>query len=265
MEFDVRYRDYIFKHAFTPSPDLSAERYKAHYHNTYEFLYVLHGSADFLVKHTLYNIRPGSLLIVQPGEYHNILFKTADPYERYVIRFNPHSIYPYIRKHLEKAESVYYIEGSPISAEFFRMDEHLTAAMDEGVRLNACIGSLHIIISHLISSQNLIQRADYVNADGQKIVEYIDRHLPDIHSADDIADALHMSKSSIYKIFAKQFDTSLMSYIRTQKCMMARNLLREGIAPTEASNMIGFSHYSSFYRNYLKIFHEPPGGGPRRE
>lgn len=74
---------------------------------------------------SLMSIRPGSLLIAKPGEYHNSIFKTTDPYKRYVIRFNPHTVYPYVRRQLEKAESVYYIEGSPIVEEFHRMDEYV--------------------------------------------------------------------------------------------------------------------------------------------
>lgn len=125
MAFDIRFQDYTFKHSVASKPDPSAERYREHFHITYEFLYFVEGNADFMLQHNRYSIRPGSLLIAKPGEYHNIIFKTTDPYKRYVIRFNPHTVYPYVRRQLEKAESVYYIEGSPIVEEFHRMDEYV--------------------------------------------------------------------------------------------------------------------------------------------
>lgn len=262
MDFDIRFRDYTFKHTYSPCPEIDTERFKEHYHTTYELLYFAQGNADFMLEHTLYKVKPGTLLIAKPGEYHNIVFKSQQPYDRYVVRFDAQSIYPYVRRQLEKAESVYYIEGTPLVAEFHRMDEHVSA-VHEDLRLTACIGSLNILIAYLVSSQNLIQKADYINEDSKRIVEYIDAHLPEIHSADDLAAALHMSKSTIYKIFSRQFSTSLMSYIRTQKCMAARNLISEGVSAMEVSNRLGFNHYSSFYRDYQKIFSKSPSSGNR--
>ena len=104
----------------------------------------------------------------------------------------------------------------------------------------------------------LIQEADFVNKDIRTIVHYIDRHLHEIHTVDDISEAIHMSRSSIYKAFAQQFDTPIMSYVRTQKCMVARSLLSEGVSATEVSEQLGFNHYSSFYRDYSKVFNCSP-------
>ena len=257
MDFDVRFQEFTFKHTYSPKPDLNAERYKEHYHTTYELLYFVQGNADFSIKHTLYKLKPGSLLIVKPGEYHNIVFHSEAPYERYVIRFSAPAIYPHVRQRLMRAESVYYIEGTPIDAEFRRLDAHVPLVHHD-LLLSAMIGSLGVIIAYLVSSQDLIQKADYVNEVVQAIVEYIDGHLAEIHSADEIARALHMSKSALYKSFSQQFGTPLMSYIRTQKCMVARDLLSEGHPATVVAERLGFNHYSSFYRDYLQIFGAAP-------
>lgn len=257
MDFDVRYRDFTFKHTATPKPDLNSDRYSEHFHTMYELIYFVCGDADFMVQHTLFNIRPGSLLIAKPGEYHNIVFHSDAPYERYVVRFPPMAVYPYVRKQLDKTESVYYIQGTPLEAEFRRMDSHVTA-VHRDILLSACIGSMNLIIAYLISSQDLIQKADYVNEDIRMIVKYIDSHLLEIQTVEDIAHALHMSKSSIYKLFAMQFDTPIMSYIRTQKCLIARDLIAGGEKASVVAKRLGFEHYSSFYRNYCRIFNSAP-------
>ena len=258
MAFDVRLLDYTFKHTYSPEPDLSEARFREHFHTTYELLYFVQGDADFMLQHTRYKIRPGSLLIAKPGEYHNIVFHSDEPYERYVIRFAPTAIYPGVLRQLDKTRSVYFIEGSPIAEEFRRMDTHLQDLSHEKMRLFLCIGALNIILAHIISSQDLIQKADYEDEDLAAIVRYIDNHLTEIHSVDDIANAVHMSRSAIYKAFSRQFDTPIMSYIRTQKCMTAREMLYEGMSATDVSEKLGFSHYSSFYRDYTQVFHSSP-------
>ena len=262
MEFDVRYRDYTFKHSYSPKPDMNAEHFREHYHTSYEMLFFVKGNADFMLQHTRYSIKPGSLLIAKPGEYHNIVFNTDEPYDRYVIRFDPASIHHHVRRRLEQAESVYHIANTDIAALFYLMDEFLSIVHID-MRLSACIGSLNIIISYLVSSMDLVQKADYVNDESRKIAEYIDRHLAEINSAEDLTAALHMSKSALYKTFSAQFDTPIMSYIRTQKCMAARKLMYDGVSAMDAAERLGFNHYSSFYRDYQRVFHESPTGATK--
>ena len=258
MPFDVRFLDYTFKHTYSPKPDLSEDRFREHFHTTYELLYFVQGDADFMLQQTRYMIRPGSLLIAKPGEYHNIVFHSEQPYDRYVMRFAPTAIYPGVLRQLEKTRSVYYVENSPIAEEFRRMDAHLQDLPNERVKILLSIGCMNIILAHIISSQNLVQKADYEDKDLAAIVQYIDSHLTEIHSVDDIANAVHMSRSGIYKSFSKQFDTPIMSYIRTRKCMAARELLYEGMSATDVSEKLGFIHYSSFYRDYMQVFKSPP-------
>lgn len=258
MEFDIRNKDYIFKHSRSECPDLSEERYKEHYHTELEILYFVSGDAQYMLNHTLYNIKPGSLLIAKPGEYHNIVFKSAQPYERYVIRFNLSAIHPSIVNLLQKAKSVYYIANSPAAEEFYHMDAYIPS-LHPDMQLYACIGSLHILTACLASSDELIQTADYVDLECMKIVNYIDQNLAEIQSIEDLVSALHMSKSTIYNIIRNQLHVPVMTYIRTQKCIAAKALIEQGFKASEVSERMGFQHYSSFYRDYRKIFRESPG------
>ena len=257
MEFDIRYQEYTFKHSFSEHPDTSQDRFQEHYHTSYELLYFVSGDADFHLQDMLYKIKPGSLLIAKPGEYHNIVFHSASPYDRYVIRFSPLAIPSFMIRQLEKTRSVYYIQGTPLAEEFVRMDKHMQY-LHPDTRVFACIGSITLILSYLISSSELIQQADYINEDSKRILMYIESHLNEIHSVEELSGALHMSRSTIYRLFSRQLNTSLMAYIRTQKCLLARTLLAEGASATEVASRLGFNHYSSFYRDYVKIFHESP-------
>ena len=257
MDFEVRHQDLTFKHTVSEKPDMSEERFKEHFHTTYELLYFVRGNADYMVEHRLYNIEPGSLLIAKPGEYHNIIFRSDEPYERYVLRFPPIAVHPYVRRQLERSNTVYYIKGTMLEDAFLQMDKHITSVHDD-LRVALCYGVLNIITAHIISSQDLIRHADYINEEARTVVKYIEENLPGIRSAEDIAKALHMSKSALYKIFTAQFKTPVMTYVRTQKCMLARDLLHEGMSATETAEKLGYTHYSSFYRDYMHVFGTAP-------
>ena len=157
MSFEVRDRDFIFKHTCSEKPDISEERFKEHFHTTYELLFFVHGDADYMVEHRRYRIRPGSLLIAKPGEYHNIVFRSDAPYERYVLRFSQRVVDPGVWRQLEQINTVYFIEGSLLARAFLRAEEHV-AAVQRDLHAALCFGMLNVILSHLISAQDLIRQ-----------------------------------------------------------------------------------------------------------
>ena len=257
MEFDIRYRSYTFKHSYSEKPDMSQERFREHFHTSYELLYFMRGDADIMLQHTRYSIRPRSLLVIKPGEYHNIVFHSEAPYERYVIRVSPDNLHHGLAAILPRLESVYYIADTMIEEEFLRMDRHLSVVRKDA-QVSACIGSMDLIFAYLISSETLIQDADYINEEIKKVLDYIDGHLAEIHCIDDLAAGLHLSRSSIYRLFATQLHTPIMTYIRTQQCLLARKYLAEGMPSADVALRLGFAHYSSFFRNYREVFHATP-------
>lgn len=87
MEYDVRSGSYTFKHKTDAEPAAAHEKFKEHYHTMYELLYFLEGDADFAIQHTLYRLKPHCLLVVKPGELHNLVVKSGKRYERIVLRF----------------------------------------------------------------------------------------------------------------------------------------------------------------------------------
>lgn len=259
MTFDVRFGKYVFKHSITEKPSLDREQFKDHYHSLYELLFFIKGDAEFTIQSKKYSLKSGDLLVVQPGEHHNVILRSDAPYERVVIRFDPISIHPQLRQYLSELENVYYIKGTPLSTEINSLDMHFDKVRKEMVP-QTFVSTLNIVLSYLTSSPELIQKADLIDKDIKEIIDFIDLHLSEIQSIESISEGLHMSKSTIYKTFGKYFDTPIMSYIRTQKIMVGKTMLNDGIPATEVASLLGFNHYSSFYRDYCNVFNEPPSG-----
>ena len=81
---------------------------------------------------------------------------------------------------------------------------------------------------------------------------------------EDLCKALHMSRSTIQKIFSDQLHTPIMSYIRVQKIMLAHTMLHDGVNANDTAIQCGFRDYSSFYRAYMKIYKHAPVNDYRR-
>ena len=59
-----------------------------HCHDNYEVLYVIDGTGRFMIEGTSFDIKPGTLLVIRPFEYHSMQLDLDSVYERYVIHFD---------------------------------------------------------------------------------------------------------------------------------------------------------------------------------
>ena len=265
MYFDVRSGNYTFKHSRThETPNDASRGFCEHFHSLYELLYFIEGAADYKIRHTSYNLYPHSLLVVKPGELHQVLIRSRDAaYERYVIRFDESDLPGTLRSQIRRLDHVYSIAGTPLSEEFLRLDLFSETLADEEAVFSAMRWQLNIILTYLCESKNLRRKADVVNEEVHRITDYIDRNLTAIHTMEDLTDGLHMSRSNLHKVFSAGFDMPVMRYVRTQKVTMAHAMLNDGFPPTEIPAKCGFNDYSSFYRAYTRIYDAPPSARSR--
>jgi len=257
MEFDLRSQGLTFKHEISINPKYGNDSFADHYHTVYELLYIISGDADLVVEHTEFHIKPYSLLVIRPGTTHHIVLKSSTTYDRVVIRFDEKNISEGLRKNLDQLNNVYYIKNAPI-ADLFEQLDHSMDYLDKQHQLNACLAHLELILSYLYASEKYTQAADNVNEPLELLLKHIDKNLTNIHTINDLCDELHMSRSSIHKIFNKYSGMSIMNYIRTRKIFLAHKLLNSGMNATKVYTKCGFNDYSTFYRAYKNIFNEAP-------
>ena len=265
MYYDYRNGSVLFKHSFDEKPSILHESFREHYHTAYEVLYFLRGDAEFIIQHSSYALPSHSLLVIKPGEYHNLIMHTRQPYERIVIRFEETDLPPALRERLPSIRNVYRIKNTPVSRELLRIDEYVQEA-DRDILPALLVGQLHVILSFLCCcrQENSVVE-NRVNAEMRKTIDFIGSHLENIQSIDDICAGMHTSRSSLQKMFSSQLESPVMSYVRTQQCIAANELILEGMSASDAACRFGFEHYSTFYRAYTKVFHRPPSASHQRK
>lgn len=263
MVFDIRDGNLTYKHIVDERPLAERENFREHFHTDYELLYFLHGDAEFIIEQNSYRLRPHSLLVIKPGEHHNLVVKSDNKYyERMVLRFNSADVPESVDRLLQGLASVYDIAGTRLSELFFQLDTHCEQI--EGPLITELLKSARMeILIYLCCRRNTVQKAEFVNEYIGQIIAFIDRNLVAIRSLDNIAASLHLSRSTINRLFYAQVNVPVMSYVRTKKCMLAHSMLLSGLSPTIVSERCGFNDYSSFYRAYLKVFRHAPSEDAR--
>ncbi len=259
MLFKYHFSDLYYAHKVDDPAEYSPS-YRDHFHTEYEMVFFMSGKAEFLIENKRYPLRPGQLMLIQPGSHHNIHLLGTDRYERYVVRFSEYLIPSPLMEVMHRTEGCFDVSGSVIPDLFPRFDEHAKRiGEDEQTikQLFRCVFTEILIYLCRISKKEGVS-VNLLKTDMALVLDYINSHLNEPLGLDDICAHFHYSKSYLCREFSKSIGVSVLSYIHAKKITYADALIRSGMKVYEVSDFLGFSNYSTFFRIYKKITGRSP-------
>lgn len=90
------------------------------------------------------------------------------------------------------------------------------------------------------------------------VLSYIEENISRAISLDDIAAALFISKYHMSHVFKSENGISVGEAVLRRKVAHAEALLAAGVPAHRASEMVGFNHYSAFFRIFKRIAGRAP-------
>ncbi len=248
------------------------EDYALHCHNFYEVFYFLSGDADYLVEGVNYQPTPGSVLLLSPHAFHGVRVNSTSPYRRYSLHFHPDLLASDRREFLlrafphtgESAKQPIYFEHT----QAFHLLSYLES-LESCSRKNdtfkeqmlpICVEALLAQIADMSDSCNAFSNKNEDHTTQMSsILFYLNQHLKEPITLDEIADHFFISKHHLNKVFKKATGTTVIDYLLRKRIAYAQMLLFNGCHAKEAAANSGFLDYSSFYRSYTRILGHPPG------
>jgi AraC-like DNA-binding protein len=91
-----------------------------------------------------------------------------------------------------------------------------------------------------------------------KAVEHIHQHVDKPVSVEQLAEMVHMSRTSFYESFRDVMHLSPLQYAKSVKLDRAQSLIREGKNATEAGYLVGYNSPAQFSREYKRHFGYSP-------
>ena len=85
-------------------------------------------------------------------------------------------------------------------------------------------------------------------------LQYVDMHISDNITGEDIAKASFVSKSTIERRFKQYLGLKPFVYIRKRRLTMAAGMLRNGSSVLQAGFDTGFKDNSNFIKNFREHF-----------
>lgn len=248
-----------------------------HYHSFYEIIYVLEGEYSSMLENQTYHVKKGDFLLIDCNVMHKYHFveKKHDSSRRIIL---------WITRELLQTLSVGGMDlGAcfrgqsscayhfPIYYEEMLRGYLLKLVMEElpdvplpEARQVLDRGYLTLFFGYL---NVLCQRREYGFSQEnmvfhpmvEQVADYIERHIREGITVEELARQVHMSKYHFLRKFKEQTGVTVHHFVLNKRLIRAGEELQQGKSLTEAWQNSGFTDYSSFLRNFKKAFGVSPG------
>ena len=244
-----------------------------HYHEFCKLLFLISGSGGYWAEGRHYRLEPGDVVLLGSRCVHKPEFAADAPYERVIVYISPEFLQ---RSSAADCDLLEVFSGEfghvyrPQSGADQKLRSLVTALERElsGEEYGRVILSSGLLLRILVGIGRDLRQGSGIPAEPAhptdsriaNIQAYIDRHMEEDLTIDQIAEAAFLSKFHMMRLFREQTGQSIHGYISQRRLMLARELIRRGISATDAAFRCGFGSYSSFTRAYAKQFGTTPTG-----
>lgn len=244
-----------------------------HFHDFYECYLLLSGALRYQIESASFSIQPGDLLLIGPNQLHRPLFtQTDEPYERLVLWLSRSFVERLSTPETDLAAcfSAQRLSANRLSAEqheaitrqfFALLNATNSEQFGRDVLCSSLVTSLLVTLNRALAGrERALPRTDIrVSMLVKTISSYLDAHLAESISLDELSRTVFLSKYYLERVFRRETGVSIYQMLLQKRMIRARDLMREGLSLTLVAQQCGFSEYSGFY----KAFKNEYGISPR--
>ena len=252
--------------------DLKSRHLDAHFHDFYEIFLFLDGNVDYWIDGSLYHLKSGDILLINPSELHKPISNSNNKkYERMVLWIDKqylNGIQNNLFSDVLDIKGENYIKllrpNTTDKAEILNLFSNLHKefySSDFGSRISS-FGALLQVLTQIyriaLSSKKSTEEKYKTSTFIADVLSFINEHYSENLSLDNIAAHFFVSKYYLAHEFSKNVGTSLHRCITLKRLSVAYSLLSEGETSSEVCRKCGFNDYTSFFRAFKNEYKISP-------
>lgn len=244
-----------------------------HAHDFYEFYFFISGDASAYIEEFAYRLKPRDVVIFAPGMMHRSFFhQTEAYYERLLVYISAESL----RKIAYKQSNLLLtVEELVQSRRFAASLSHESFAccrdtIDQVIQdtaglktphqalINKCRIDLMMALLCGWFEQQAAEGAHVPQSRVAAVIAYINAHLDEPFSLDEMASRFFVSKYYLMHEFKAYTSRTIYQFIQSKRINKAKHLIQMGESPSALYRQCGFNDYSAFYKAFMKEMHLSP-------
>ncbi|MCL6590629.1 MAG: AraC family transcriptional regulator [Firmicutes bacterium] len=260
-----------FKHTVS-IPDQNTQ---FHLHDNFEIFFFISGGANFFVEREVYPLKYGDLILINNHEIHKASFSSGQPYERYVLHFEPELAAMFStpsfnllacftkRPQGEHNKINLTVAGVAELLKLFTRLENLKANHTPGfdiLQLSCFIEILVLINQFFLQIKAPAREHSGIPAVLIPVLDYIENHLAEELTLQALSQQFFMNPSYLSRLFKKGIGSNIHEFIIYKRLAYAKKLLIQGYNVTETCTLCGFNDYA----NFLRMFKRKVGLSPHQ-
>ena len=255
------------RYYYPAAEENSAASLGEHRHSFYELHYCFNGSCRYAVNGRLYPVEEGQAILISAQQKHTRLMQSPG-HGKVAMGFvltagDVSELTMQLRRVFGREPAMVFHDTQTLSGLLYDI-------LGEFSRQS--IGFHEVVMSKLLQVVIECARqyacgeeapASYINRIDRRITElnaYIEAHMDERMSCNDLAERVHMSTRQLNRIIQKEFGYSLMTYVNKLRSARARDLLvnsDESISRIAAT--VGFANEFSFGKFFKRMEGMTPG------
>lgn len=253
---------YACKHP--PEIVLSHPRAMHAHQDLAEILLIYSGDSELLLGDKKHAIRPGNLLIYNPGIVHDEWFWKENAVGYYCVGVSGLRM-PGLRENalIPDGQNCIFPAGDSFEelCTLFELMHHSLSAEEPQAEL-FCDSLMRALLVKVLSVFNDAGRSPVEPPDvlGKRIQDYIDAHYTEALTLQSMGDALHISPYYLSHVFKKMLGYSPMQYLLRRRIGEAQTLLLTTKLPVgQIAELVGYDTQSYFNLQFTKQVGMAPG------
>lgn len=240
-------------------PEFKAE---LHTHDFCEILYVLSGNGIISMSGVVYPLKPGDLIVVNPGVPHCESSVSGSRLHLVFLAVEHFQVDSLPENHLIREDMPPVTAGQDYR---YKIESYFTDIISESANhillstaMNKCLASaLLILILRLYHSRN--ERVADLKEECRRIKDYIDKNYTSPITLDSLSEQVYISKYYLSHIFKSQTGTSPIKYLINKRISEAAQLLvHTDLSIRDIALRVGYDDPVYFSQMFKKVMDESP-------
>ena len=253
---------------FDDSKQRKTNAFRVHHHTELELGYMVSGEGVYILNNTSYEAKSGDLFLVRTNEQHCVPTIYTDNLVSFNIHISSYYLWSVCSEYIEPERLRLLIGSTPITHRFTNQSElinriQVACRNSESGRFKIRRLMLELLCSitdeftpeALADKDNSANRAAMLHMnDIQNAIAFINEHLTEPITLDQIARCANMSRSHLSAVFKHATGITPYEYLLLQRIERAAQLLRHsGSTILVVSQECGFCNLANFNKSFKNI------------